>query len=306
MSRNVGQPHRVGVSAEELVQHLASRQVHQHSALLGRHPGGDEVRDLPRGVEDDDAAVAGAGQHPCTVDDLVQDGVEIQGLADAQAGLAQAGQALPQSGDLPIAGVGCGQLLTSHFRRFDALPAARPVQPVAAAGSVGRVQKARDNTEHHRKCSLMRAIISRPYHAAIAIFKRSWGRESVHQHGSEQGISYEDGGLSSVSRQPWDEGWLKKSIGHRTYGKQGLVIGCLTGWLIAGVSLAATSEDDPETPSLYDWEPSTSFQIGAVALIGGATGAIEELIGVLIRAEQWKPITIVSKGGPQVGLRMRF
>ena len=99
---------------------------------------------------------------------------------------------------------------------------------------------------------------------------------------------------------------LKKSVGHRTYGKRGLVIGCLTGWLIAGVSLAAAAEDDPETPSLYDWEPGTSFLIGAVALIGGATGAIGGLIGLLIRAEQWKPIEIVSKGGPQVGLRMRF
>ena len=56
--------------------------------LVGREAGGDEVLDLPRFVDGRDHAVAGAGQRAGTVDDLLQNGMDIEARADAQTGLA--------------------------------------------------------------------------------------------------------------------------------------------------------------------------------------------------------------------------
>ena len=70
--------------------------VGQLLVLGGSEAGADEVLGLPRVVDGRDHAVAGAGQRAGAVDDLLQDGVDVEARADAQDRRAQPGDALPQ------------------------------------------------------------------------------------------------------------------------------------------------------------------------------------------------------------------
>ena len=70
--------------------------VRQLLVLGRREAGADEVLELPRVVEGRDHAIPRAGQRPGAVDDLVQDGVDIEARADAQDRRAQPGDALPK------------------------------------------------------------------------------------------------------------------------------------------------------------------------------------------------------------------
>ena len=67
------------------------------AVLLGSQTGGDELAVLPTGVDGRDRAVAGAGQRAGTLDDLLQDGVQVEACADAQNGRAQPGDTFPQA-----------------------------------------------------------------------------------------------------------------------------------------------------------------------------------------------------------------
>ena len=64
--------------------------VEELAVLVGREAGGDEVPELlPLAVQDGDHAAPGAGQSTCTVDDLAQDGAQVEAAADAQNDLVQ-------------------------------------------------------------------------------------------------------------------------------------------------------------------------------------------------------------------------
>ena len=81
-------------------------------------------------VEGGNPAVAGTGQRPGAVDDLLQDDVQVQALIDAQAGLAQPGQTVLEDRYLWVARVGFGQFFTSYERRSTLGP--------GSSGSTGR------------------------------------------------------------------------------------------------------------------------------------------------------------------------
>ena len=78
---------------EELVP---VRPVRHVPALVRRQAGGDELLDRAAFVDSRDHAVAGAGQRAGAVDDLVQDGVEVEARADAQDRHAEPLDALAQ------------------------------------------------------------------------------------------------------------------------------------------------------------------------------------------------------------------
>ena len=69
------------------------RPVHQAAQLVRGEAGGDQVADLARLVDGRDQAVAGAGQRPGAVRDLLQDGGLVETRADPQDGRAQLGNA---------------------------------------------------------------------------------------------------------------------------------------------------------------------------------------------------------------------
>ena len=89
-------------------------QIQQRLVFFRRQAGGYGVLELPGLVEGDNPAVAGTSQRPGAVYDLLQDGVQIQALIDAKAGLNQPGQAVPENLYLWVVLVGFGQRLTSY------------------------------------------------------------------------------------------------------------------------------------------------------------------------------------------------
>ena len=64
--------------------------------FFGRDAGGDEVAGLSALVDGRDAAVSGPGQGARALDDLVQDGVEVEAGADTEDGGAEPGDAVSQ------------------------------------------------------------------------------------------------------------------------------------------------------------------------------------------------------------------
>ena len=64
--------------------------------LVRREAGGDEVLQLPRGVDGSDDAIAGAGQRAGTFDDLVQDGATLRLALVRSDGGAESGDPLAQ------------------------------------------------------------------------------------------------------------------------------------------------------------------------------------------------------------------
>ena len=71
-------------------------QVPKPRALFGGDAGGDEGLYAPGVVEGHQRAIAGPGQRTGAVYDPLQNGVEVEAPADAKAGLAEPGEALPQ------------------------------------------------------------------------------------------------------------------------------------------------------------------------------------------------------------------
>ena len=92
----VPQPQRFTDAAELLEEQHPVGEFGELPALLGSQPGIEEVLYPPGIVEEGDDPVAGAGQRSGAVQDSLQHRLEVQALVDAQAGLAEAGQALPQ------------------------------------------------------------------------------------------------------------------------------------------------------------------------------------------------------------------
>ena len=71
-------------------------QVPEHRAFLGGDAGGEEGFYAPGVVEGHQRAIAGLSQRTGAVYDPLQDGVEVEALADAEAGLAQPGETVSQ------------------------------------------------------------------------------------------------------------------------------------------------------------------------------------------------------------------
>ena len=70
--------------------------------LLCAHPGEEDVQQAPGIVEEGNGAVAGPGEGPGRVQHPLEHGVEVQILGNPEAGLAQAGEALPQGRYLQV------------------------------------------------------------------------------------------------------------------------------------------------------------------------------------------------------------
>ena len=134
----VPQSQRFGNPAEALEELQPFGQLHKSLALFRSQPGGDEVLYPPRLVQQGDDAVAGAGQRAGAVQDPLQHRVEVEALVDAQAGLAQPGQPVPQLRYLPLKIVCLFHFLSSNRAAYDHEPPpgrtwdsgrARPGQP---------------------------------------------------------------------------------------------------------------------------------------------------------------------------------
>ena len=113
MAQQVRQSQGSHGAAEQLEEPHPVRQVPHPLGLLGAQAGGQEVLYLPGLVQQDEGPVAGAGQRPGAVQDPLQNGVEVQALVDAQAGLAQPGQPVSEVLSLKVTGI-----LPVHLHSF--------------------------------------------------------------------------------------------------------------------------------------------------------------------------------------------
>ena len=93
---NVPQPNRRRQVAEVLEEPRPVGPLGEPAVLLGRQAGRDHVAGLPAVVDGRDQPVAGTGQGAGGIDDLLQDGVEVEAGADAQHGRAQPGVPVAQ------------------------------------------------------------------------------------------------------------------------------------------------------------------------------------------------------------------
>ena len=89
IGRQVGHSQRLPQVPEVLEQAQPVGPRDHCRVLAGRQAGADEVLRLSGVVDRRDQAVAGAGQRAGAVDDLPQDGLEVEAGADAQDGCAQ-------------------------------------------------------------------------------------------------------------------------------------------------------------------------------------------------------------------------
>ena len=97
----VPQTQRLLDVAEVLEEHHPFGQVREPPVLFRGQPGGYKVLYLPRILQEGDDAVARPGQGAGAVQDPMEHRVEVEALVDAQAGLAEAGQPVPQLRNLP-------------------------------------------------------------------------------------------------------------------------------------------------------------------------------------------------------------
>ena len=98
---HVRRPHRGGEVAQVCDQPRPVHPFRHAPVLVLGDAGAHEVPDPPRRVDGRDDPVAGGGEGAGALDDLVQDGGEVEGLVDAQARRAQAGHPLAQRLVLP-------------------------------------------------------------------------------------------------------------------------------------------------------------------------------------------------------------
>jgi len=131
--------------------------------LVGREARGDDLPGLPRFV-DGDEAVARAGERAGAVDDLLQDGVEVEARADAQDGGAEGGDALPQRLVLPLQVVGLRKRALPPDRSVSR-PAgtveSRNIPPFAASGCTVSpfTRTARSLSNRHQRVAIHTNII---------------------------------------------------------------------------------------------------------------------------------------------------
>ena len=109
VSRQVAQPQRSRQVAKLFEEPPPVAPVGDLPVLVGRKAGGDEVLDPLVFVDGRDHAISGAGQRAGTDDGLLQDGVQVEAVADAQNGLVQAGDAILSRLVLPRQCVGICQ-----------------------------------------------------------------------------------------------------------------------------------------------------------------------------------------------------
>ena len=93
---HVRQPQRARKVPEVFEELVPVRPLRHVPALVRRQAGGDELLDRAGLVDGRDHAVARAGQRAGAVDDLAQDGVEVEARADAQDRRAECRDALAQ------------------------------------------------------------------------------------------------------------------------------------------------------------------------------------------------------------------
>ena len=113
MGGEVGHPQGFGEAAQVGEQLQPSGKLLEPPVGLLRQARRDEGFQLTLIVEDGEAAPAGPGQQARPVHHPLQDGVQVQVLGDAQAGLAQAGEALSQGFDFQVTLVCRVQAFTS-------------------------------------------------------------------------------------------------------------------------------------------------------------------------------------------------
>ena len=97
----VSQSQRLGNPAEVLEEHHPFGQVREPPVLFRGQPGGYKVLYLPRLIQEADDALARPGQGAGAVQHPLEHRIEVEALVDAQAGLAEAGQPVPQLRNLP-------------------------------------------------------------------------------------------------------------------------------------------------------------------------------------------------------------
>ena len=102
----VREPDGAGEVAQALEQPRAVRPLQQAAVLGLAGAAGDEVLGLSVGVDGGDGPVAGAGQRARAVDDLAEQGRQVEAGADAHARRAQRRDALTQGVDVARVAVG--------------------------------------------------------------------------------------------------------------------------------------------------------------------------------------------------------
>ena len=96
VGRQVGQSQHARQVPEVLEEAHPGGPADHPLVFLGSEPGKDGFLDLPRVVDCRDHAVAGTGQRAGAVDDLAQDGGDLEACVDAQDSRAQIRAAVPQ------------------------------------------------------------------------------------------------------------------------------------------------------------------------------------------------------------------
>ena len=94
MAEQIREPEGGGEAAEILRRAASLGQVQKLPVLFGRHPGEEEVPGTTRVVQEGHHSVAGSRQRPGRGQDPLHHRGVVEALVDAQAGLAQPGQAL--------------------------------------------------------------------------------------------------------------------------------------------------------------------------------------------------------------------
>ena len=116
VAAHVAEPQRSRQRPQVLEEPRPFRPVRQPPVFFGGRARGDEVADPPVVVEGGDAAVPGPGQGAAALDDLAQDGVEVEAGADAEDGRAQPRDAVPQRLVLPPQVLGTVRRVARWYR----------------------------------------------------------------------------------------------------------------------------------------------------------------------------------------------
>ena len=126
---HVRQPQRARKVPEVFEELVPVRPLRHVPALVRRQAGGDELLDRAGLVDGRDHAVARAGQRAGAVDDLAQDGVEVEARADAQDRRAECRDALAQRRVLlpQLVGTVHPPILRPYLPRPGAWPGSNPL-----------------------------------------------------------------------------------------------------------------------------------------------------------------------------------
>ena len=94
----VGHAQGAGQAAQVAVDRLPAGHLPEAVELFGGNARGQHLLPLTIPVQHDEDAVAGARQGARRIQNVLQHGVEVDALVDAQAGRAEAREAVPQRG----------------------------------------------------------------------------------------------------------------------------------------------------------------------------------------------------------------